>query len=109
MSDRKDQLLRLCETGKEKVLLLVDEIVFIESKLEEIKKLPFYKVHPNDKLRQKLLPAGKLYKELLQQYNQSLKVFASMTGKNIDSQESALRKWVKARNANTKKDHMDPG
>lgn len=102
MNDRKEELLSLCKEGKEKVVRLVDEILFIESKLEEIRKLPFYKTHPENNMRQKLLPAGRLYKDLLQQYNQCLKTFAGLTGNDEEGKESALRKWAKARNANTK-------
>lgn len=96
MEERKKELLALCD-DKNEVSRLVDEIVFIESKLAEIKILPFYKVHPDDPLRQKVLPVGKLYKELLQQYNSCLKLFASMTGHDMEDEESPLRKWVKER------------
>lgn len=109
MSDRKEELLSLCKKGKTEVLQLVEEILFIEEQLQEIKKLPFHKVHPNDNLRQKLLPAGRLYKDLLQQYNQCLKVFAGLTGNDEEGKESPLRKWANARNVNTKQENMDAG
>lgn len=111
MEERKKELLALCDDKKE-VSRLVDEIVFIESKLAEIKTIPFYKVHPEDPLRQKVLPAGKLYRELLQQYNSSLKLFASMTGHDMGDEESPLRKWVKERServVDSEKKDMDTG
>lgn len=95
--DRKKELLDLCGDSNSEVTQLVDEICFMESQLIEIKKLPFYKVNPNNKLQQKVLPVAKLYKETLQQYTLSLKLFASLTGQNMEDEESPLRKWVKSR------------
>ena len=95
--DRKKKLLALCKDHESEVIQLVDEICFMENQLIEIKKLPFYKVNPNNKLQQKVLPVAKLYKETLQQYTVSLKLFASLTGQNMDDEESPLRKWVKSR------------
>lgn len=95
--DRKKELLDLCGDHKIEVIQLIDEILFMEDQLIEIKKLPFYKVNPNNKLQQKVLPVAKLYKETLQQYTLSLKLFASLTGQNMDDEESPLRKWVKSR------------
>lgn len=99
--DRKEELLALCE-NKQEVSQLVDELVFIETQLNEIKILPFYKVNPNNNLQQKTLPVGKLYKELLQQYTVCLKLFASLSGQNLEDEESPLRKWVNENRVNTK-------
>ncbi len=107
-NSRKEKLLSLCGDDKTQVLQLVDELVFLETQLEEIKKLPFYKVHPQIKEKQKLLPAGKIYKELLQQYNACLKLFAGITGIEMDDEETPLRKWAKE-HANQKQKNMDAG
>lgn len=101
MDDRKEKLFSLCKKGKTEVSQLVDEILFLESKLRELKSLPFYKTHPSDNQKQKLLPVGRLYKELLQQYNQCLKVFAGLTGNDAENEESPLRKWIKDKNADS--------
>lgn len=52
---------------------LIDEVLFIEERLRELKKLPFIVVHPTDATKQKTTPAGKQYKELMQQYTLALK------------------------------------
>ena len=52
---------------------LIDEVLFLEERLTELKKLPFILVHPSDPSKQKPTPAGKQYKELLQQYTCALK------------------------------------
>lgn len=93
--DRKEELIKII--GNDKTLLpLVDEVIYIEEQLAEVKKLPFLKVHPKDKTIQKATPASKLYKELLQQYNNSLRLLLRATG-NIDNaeEESPLRQWLK--------------
>lgn len=95
--DRKEELIKII--GNDTTLLpLVDEVIYIEEQLAEVKKLPFLKVHPKDKTIQKATPASKLYKELLQQYNNSLRLLLRATG-NIDNaeEESPLRQWLKAR------------
>ena len=82
-----------------KAAQLVDEIVFIEDQLKELKKLPFISVNPNNPMQQKATPASKQYKELLQQYNNSLRLLLRMSGDMGEiEEESPLRKWVKGRN-----------
>ena len=101
---RKKELLELCEDHKSEVIQLVDEICFMENQLIEIKKLPFYKVNPNNNFQQKVLPVAKLYKETLQQYTLSLKLFATLTGQTLDDEESPLRAWVKSRSSSVMDD-----
>lgn len=99
--DRAKELKRIISGAKENtdnnILLdnLVDEIVFIEDQLIELKKLPFISVNPNNSCQQKTTPAAKQYKELLQQYTNCLKVIAKANGQDMDDEESPLRKWVK--------------
>ena len=67
MMNRRDELLKIINNDIS-LLPMVDEILFLEGKLAELKKLPFIKVHPTDQTKQKTTPAAKQYKELLQQY-----------------------------------------
>ena len=81
-----------------KAAQLVDEIVFIEKQLVELKKLPFINVNPKNPMQQRATPAAKQYKELLQQYNNSLRLLLRMSGDMGEiEEESPLRKWVKGR------------
>lgn len=75
-------------------LPLIRQIVKLEGQLEELAKLPFYKVHPRDMTKQKVLPAGKQYKELLQQYINGLKVLQRRAGGDAADDESPLRRWL---------------
>lgn len=99
---RKEELLQIiCKDGMNndvKAKQLVDEIVFIEEQLVELRKLPFISVNPNNPMQQKATPASKQYKEFLQQYNNSLKLLLKLSGDIGESEEdSPLRKWIKDR------------
>lgn len=100
--DRKEQLLAIInKAGSQndiKAAQLVEEIVFIEEQLVELKKLPFINIHPKNPMKQKTTPASKQYKELLQQYNNSLRLLFRLSGDmGENEEESPLRKWVKGR------------
>ena len=77
---------------------LIEEIIFIENQLVELKKLPFITFNPNNPVQQKTTPASKQYKELFQQYNNSLRLLFRLSGDMGESEEeSPLRRWVKGR------------
>lgn len=103
MKNRKDALLEIVtRTGSSndiKAEQLIDEIVFIEEQLRELKKLPFISVHPKNPALQKATPAAKQYKEMMQQYNNSLRLLFRLSGDiNGDTEEeSPLRLWAKSR------------
>ena len=101
--DRKTELLKIiCKAGdadRVKAEKLVDEVVFLEKNLEELRLLPFIKINPKDPTKQKATPAAKQYKELLQQYNNTMKLLLKINGDlNGDpEEESPLRSWLKSR------------
>lgn len=80
--------------GDPALLPMVDDIIFLEKQLEQLRTLPMIKVHPDDPNRQKSTPAAKQYKELLQQYINIIKVFMRATGVTEEDDESPLRKWM---------------
>lgn len=92
--ERKEELLKVIEHDPA-LVPMVDEVVFLEGRLEELKKLPFIKIHPRDPTKQKATPAQKQYKELLQQYVNMIRVLIRATGTDEADEESPLRKWVK--------------
>jgi hypothetical protein len=100
---RREELLEAIGIENEtKAGKLLDEIVFIEARLEELRKLPFIEIHPQNPMKQRATPAAKQYKELLQQYNNSMKLLIKMCGGFEETEEtSPLRKWVESRNANS--------
>ena len=97
MSRREELEATILSNNKIKVAQLVDEVLYIEEQLKALKKLPFIKVHPKDPTRQKATQASKQYKELLQQYNNTLRLLYRINGDfgEEGDEESPLRKWAK--------------
>ena len=103
MNRREELLSFIPDDSKELVVNVVDEIIFIESKLNELKRLPFIKVNPENPMQQKATPAAKQYKELMQQYINNIKVIELIIYKDKrlqdenEQEESPLRKWANSR------------
>ena len=99
--DRLNELKKLISEKNDNTTLfdsLVDDVIFLENQLIELRKLPFISVNPKNPQMQKTTPAAKQYKELLQQYTNCLKILAKASGQDIDDEESPLRKWAKQQN-----------
>ena len=101
---RKEQLQQIVyRTGTDneaKTAQLIDEIIFLEENLAKLKQLPFIAVSSKNPNIQKATPASKQYKELLQQYNNCLRLLFRITGEMEGSEEeSPLRQWLKERTA----------
>lgn len=96
--DRKTALTKLCTEldngAKTTIEPLIDDIVFIESQLTMLKKYPFIKVNPKDPTQQKPTPAAKQYKELLQQYNNCIKIFLGVLSTVEKAETSPLREYL---------------
>lgn len=77
---------------------IIEEILFIEERLEFLRRLPFLKIDPKNPTKQKATPASRQYKELLQQYTNSLKTLVKISGETGEAeQESPLRQWIRRR------------
>lgn len=93
---RKDELLNLI--GENEALVpLISEMVYLEEQLDYLRTLPKIKVHPKDPTMQKTTPAAKLYKEMLQQYTNIVRILLRATGTDIEDEESPLRRWMNER------------
>lgn len=97
---RKNELLKVfeqVEDSKEVIIPLIDDVVFLEEQLQELRKLPFLRVNPKDPSMQKATPAAKQYKELLQQYNNCIKILTGVLRKDVAEEDSPLRAFLQAR------------
>lgn len=97
---RKAELMKALEgvdDVKTVVTPMIEDIVFLEAALERLRELPFMRVNPNDNSQQKATPAAKQYKELLQQYNNCIKILAGVLRKDVPEDESPLRAFVNSR------------
>lgn len=76
---------------------LVAKAVLLEQRMEYLETLPYIKINPKDPTQQKMLPAFKQYKELLQQYNNIIRTLGRVTVEDDSTAESPLRKWARER------------
>ena len=94
--DRKEELLKVIEYDVT-LMPLIDEVVYLEEQLDYLRGLPKIKVNPKNPAQQKATPAAKMYKELLQQYSNVIKILLKATGADAENEESPLRKWMNER------------
>ena len=62
--------------------------------LAELKQLPFIEVNPKNPMQQRPTPAAKQYKELLQQYNNCIKIMLSAAKASEGEEISPLREYL---------------
>ena len=72
----------------------VEEMIFIENKLEYLKTLPFIKVHKEKPELQKATPAAKQYKELMQNYLYMTKILVTLINKINFEEDDAFSKFL---------------
>ena len=71
---------------------LIDEVVFLEERMKELKQLPFIAVHPENPSRQKVTSAAKLYKDCSASYMNALRILISILRKvEASAQDDLLR------------------
>ena len=98
---RKEELLKVFEgvdEGKDIIYPLIDEVIYLEGQLEELRKLPMIVIDKANPTRQRPTTASKQYKDFLQQYNNCIKTLSSTLRKNAAEEESPLREFLKKAN-----------
>lgn len=111
---RKEDLLELLPA--ETIVLteeVVNKILFLEKKMDELKELPFIQVDKKNNMRQRSTPAAKLYKELLQQYTNCVKILEAVIYRNRklegpEEEASPLEEWL-MNHADSRKKDLDTG
>lgn len=98
-STRKEVLNALfagCDGYADIIAPLIDDVVFLEERMEELRSLPMIRVHPSNPTKQKSTRAAKMYKEFLQQYNNCIKTLVGTLKQDTEEDTSPLREWVNA-------------
>lgn len=94
--DRRQQLDEIFrdvgDDEKKLVGRLLDEVVFLETKMAELKAMPFLNVHPNNPAIQKMTPAAKLYKECSQSYMNAIRILCGILNRIESSAQDELMK-----------------
>lgn len=80
------------EAEKKLIAPLIDEVIFLEEQMIELKKLPFISVHPKNPSLQKKTEAAKLYKECSQSYMNAIRILCSILHKVETSAQDELTK-----------------
>ncbi len=98
-SKRYEEIKKLIPEGAESLTDdLLEEVIFLENKLDELRKLPFIKINPENPTQQRNTPAAKMYKEFLQQYINCIKlieniIYREKSSEDEGEEESPLRRW----------------
>ena len=71
---------------------LIDEIIFLEESMNNLKRLPFIRIHEKDPTKQKTTPAAKQYKEFSQSYMNAIRILCGLLNKTDNSATSELIK-----------------
>ena len=94
--DRKQELLDIFKDVDENtihlILPLIDEVVYMEEMMRNLKKLPFIRVHHKNSSKQETTPAGKQYKEFSQSYMNAIRILNSILNKVDSNAENELLK-----------------
>lgn len=75
---------------------LLPQVVFMEQRLEELRKVPHIRIHPKNPARQEITAAGKQYKELMQSYLNAVKVLQMTLSRYSVEEKDAFDEWLEA-------------
>ena len=99
MSNRREELNQIFKdidkTEKQLIDKLLDEIVFLEEQMINLKKVPFIKINPKNQSQQKITPAAKLYKECSQSYMNAIRILLNSLRKVESSAANELLQRLK--------------
>lgn len=94
--DRLKQIFEGIDEDKREVITpLLDDVIFLEERLAELRKLPTIRYDKRNPAKQEVTPAGKQYKEYMQSYLNALKVLQMTLYRAGETGDSLLRKALK--------------
>ena len=79
----------------EKIIIdaLIDEAIYLEQRMLELKKMPFIAVHPHNPSKMKSTAAAKQYKECSQSYMNAVRILLGVLRKiDSDAQDELLKR-----------------
>ena len=71
---------------------LLDEVVFMEERLLNLRQLPLISVHPKNPALQRYTPAAKQWKETMQSYMNAIRILCGVLAKTEPSAQDELLK-----------------
>ena len=98
-TNRKNSIYSLFEhvDDDERELLtpLIEQVLFLEERMDELKEMPFIRVNPKNPLLQKTTPAAKVYKECMQSYMNAIRILLNTLRKVESSAADELLERLK--------------
>ena len=95
-AEQLHEIFKGIDENKQKIVSpLIDEAVYLEQQMQELKKYPFIKFHPKNPDLQKVTAAGKQYREFLQTYTNIIDKLCRIYGKEEVEEDSPLRAFLK--------------
>ena len=92
LSELKELFRDVEDNEKQLIDKLLNEVVFLEEQMTDLKEMPFINVHPKNPVLQKVTPAAKLYKECSQSYMNAVRILLSILRKVESSAQDELLK-----------------
>ena len=77
---------------------LLPQVVFMEQRLDELRRVPHIRIHPKNPARQEITAAGKQYKELMQSYLNAVKVLQITLSRYSVEEKDAFDEWMESQN-----------
>lgn len=92
-----DEIFKDIEDNKKQLIKpMLDNIAFLEERMEELKKLPFIQVNPKNPTQQRTTKASRLYKECSQSYMNAIRmVYSMINGHEIE--DDPVQKFLEER------------
>ena len=75
------------ESQKSLVRNLLEEMVFLEQRIKELKKLPFIRVHPTNNAKQEPTTAARQYNDLSAGYRNTINILLKLLGSTSDNED----------------------
>lgn len=92
--ERKKEILKLLDNNNSNSIKvineLLDDFVYLEEQLKELRKLPKIVVNKENPSLQKMTPAAKLYKEYLVQYSNIIKIILSTVEEDSSEEDENI-------------------
>ena len=96
---RKDELNAIFSDVDENihkvVTELIDDVVFLEDRMRQLKTLPFLRIHPTDKTLMKPTAAARQYKECSQSYMNAIRILVGILKKTDEDAAAELLEKLK--------------
>ena len=89
-----DELFRDADESERRLVdRLIDEVIYYETQMRELKKLPFISVNPRNVAQQKTTAAARLYKEYATSYMNAIRILLNILRKvETSAQDELLRR-----------------